>query len=119
MQQVSAPVSTAAIGRTASFGTVILTGGRKGMRYSLPHATIHMHQPFGGTQGQVTDMLIMVSEYQRLKEDLTDIFMRHTGQDKERLERDMERDFFLTPQQAVEYGLIDSILTDRKLPGGV
>jgi ATP-dependent Clp protease, protease subunit len=119
MQQVTAPVSTAAIGRTASFGTVILTGGKKGLRYALPHSTIHMHQPFGGTQGQVTDMMIMVKEYQRLKEELLSIFMLHTGQPKERLERDMERDIFLNPQEAVEYGLIDSVLNDRKLPASV
>lgn len=115
MQQVSAPVSTTAVGRTASFGTVILVGGTAGMRYALPHATIHMHQPFGGAQGQVTDMQIMVNEYQRLKDEITSIFVRHTGQAKERLLRDMERDIFLTPQQAVEYRLIDSILEDRKI----
>jgi len=115
MQQVSAPVSTAAIGRTASFGTVLLTGGAKGMRYALPHATVHMHQPHGGTQGQVSDMQIMVTEYERLKAELTNIFVKHTGQDRERLMRDMDRDFFMSPQQAVEYGLIDAVLTDRKM----
>lgn len=113
MQQVGAPVSTAAIGRTASFGTVVLAGGSKGMRHALPHATIHMHQPLGGAQGQVSDMMIVVREYQRLKDEITQIFMRHTGQDRERLERDMDRDFFLTPPQAVEYGLIDTVLSER------
>ncbi len=115
MQQVSAPVSTAAIGRTASFGTVLLAGGAKGMRYALPHATVHMHQPHGGTQGQVSDMQIVAAEYGRLKEELVNIFMKHTGQDRDKLLRDMDRDFFLTPTQAVEYGLIDAVLVDRKI----
>lgn len=115
MQQVSSPISTAAIGRTASFGTVLLAGGTKGMRYALPRATVHMHQPHGGTQGQVSDMQIVAAEYGRLKEELTNIFVKHTGQDREKLQRDMDRDFFLTPAQAVEYGLIDSVLVDRKI----
>lgn len=114
MQQVSAPVSTAAIGRTASFGTVLLAGGAKGMRYALPHATVHMHQPHGGTQGQVSDMQIVAAEYGRLKEELVNIFMKHTGQERDKLIRDMDRDFFLTPTQAVEYGLIDAVLRDHK-----
>lgn len=110
MQQVHAPVSTVAVGMTASFGTVLLVGGRAGMRYALPHATIHMHQPHGGTQGQVTDMQIMINEFQRLKADVIDIFVKHTGQDAERIERDMDRDLYFNPQQAVEYNLIDRVL---------
>ena len=110
MQQVNAPVSTTAVGRAASFGTVLLAGGEAGMRYALPHATIHMHQPSAGTQGQVTDMQIAVNEFQRLKADVLDIFVKHTGKDRDTLERDMDRDIFLTPKQAVEYGLIDDIL---------
>lgn len=114
MQQISAPVSTVAVGRTASFGTVILTAGHAGMRHALPSATIHMHQPFGGMQGQVSDMMIQANESMRLKEYLLDVFVKHTGQDRAVLERDMDRDFFLAPQQAVEYGLIDSVLEARK-----
>jgi ATP-dependent Clp protease, protease subunit len=110
MQQISAPVSTTAVGRAASFGTVILVGGAAGMRYALPHATIHMHQPSAGTQGQVTDMQIAVNEFQRLKEEVLDIFVKHTGKDRGTLERDMDRDIFLSPKQAVEYGLIDRVL---------
>ncbi len=110
IQQVNAPVSTVAIGRAASFGTVILASGRKGLRYALPSATVHMHQPLGGAQGQVTDMQIMVTEYQRLKDYLNDIFVRHTGQPKSIIERDTERDIFLSAQQAVEYGLVDSVI---------
>jgi len=115
MQDISAPVSTVAVGLAASFGTVILTGGEAGMRYALPHATIHMHQPHGGTQGQVTDMDIMVTEYNRLKRDLIEIFMHHTGKDYDTIERDMDRDRYLSPQQAAEYGLIDEVLTRKEL----
>lgn len=110
MQQISCPVSTTAVGMTASFGTVILTGGAAGMRYALPGATIHMHQPLGGTQGQVTDMMIQVNEFLRLKQYLIDIFVRHTGQDAKTIEHDTERDIYKTAQQAVEYGLVDQVL---------
>lgn len=116
MQQVSAPVSTYAVGRSASFGTVVLAGGAAGMRYALPHATIHMHQPHGGTQGQVSEMMIIVSEYKRLRDEINDIFVRHTGQDKAIIERDTDRDIFFTAQQAKEYGLVDEVLVDRKNP---
>lgn len=115
MQDITAPVSTVAVGLAASFGTVILAGGEAGMRYALPHATIHMHQPHGGTQGQVTDMDIMVSEYNRLKRDLIQIFMHHTGKDYDTIERDMDRDRYLSPHQAAEYGLIDEVLTRKEL----
>lgn len=115
MQEVRAPVSTVAVGQTASFGTIILVAGEAGMRYSLPHATIHMHQPHGGTQGQVTDMQIVVDEFQRLKQISIDIFVKHTGQDAATIERDLDRDRFMSPQQALDYGLIDEILTRKEL----
>jgi ATP-dependent Clp protease, protease subunit len=115
MQQIAAPVSTVAVGRAASFGTVILATGSRGLRYALPSATIHMHQPLGGAQGQVSDMMIQVNEYIRLKEYINNIFMRHTGQDKAVIERDTDRDIFLTAQQAADYGLIDNILSREKL----
>lgn len=115
MQEVSAPISTVAVGQCASFGTVLLVGGEAGMRYSLPHATIHMHQPLGGTQGQVSDMEIVVNHYQKLKRDLIDIFVSRTGQPEDKIERDMDRDFFLAPEGALEYGLIDDILTRKEL----
>lgn len=114
MQQIAAPISTTVVGRAASFGTVVLVAGTPGLRHALPHATIHMHQPLGGVQGQVSDMMIMVNEYARLKDELTEIFMRHTGQEKSVIERDMDRDIFFTPQQSVDYGLIDSVLPGRK-----
>lgn len=114
MQQISAPVSTAAVGLTASFGTVVLATGAKGMRYALPNATIHMHQPLGGMQGQVTDMVIRMNEFSRLKEKVINIFVNHTGQDRDIIERDTDRDIYFDPEQAVQYGLIDAVLTGRK-----
>jgi ATP-dependent Clp protease, protease subunit len=115
MQEVSSPVSTVAVGMAASFGTVVLAAGSSGMRYALPHATIHMHQPLGGTQGQVSDMKIAIDHYQFLKAELIKIFKKHTGQDEATLERDMDRDFYMNPQQALAYGLIDEILTKQEL----
>ena len=110
MQQISAPVSTVALGLTASFGTVLLCAGEHGMRYALPNATIHMHQPLGGAQGQASDIVIAANEIMRLKERLLEIFVRHTGKDREVIERDTDRDIYLSSQQAAEYGLIDSVL---------
>lgn len=110
MQMISNPVSTVAVGLTASFGTVLLTAGTKGRRYALPHATIHMHQPLGGAQGQATDIEIQAKQILRLKELLNGIMSRHTGQTLEVIERDTDRDFYMTAQQAVEYGLVDQVL---------
>jgi ATP-dependent Clp protease protease subunit len=115
MQQISAPVSTVAIGLTASFGTVLLTAGEKGLRYALPNATIHMHQPLGGSQGQASDIVIQANEIMRLKERLIEIFVHHTGQEKDVIERDQDRDIFFSPTQASEYGLIDTVLESHKL----
>lgn len=114
MQQISSPVSTTAVGLTASFGTVILTAGTKGMRYALPNATIHMHQPLGGAQGQATDIVIQANEIMRLKDRLIDVLMKHTGQEREVIERDSDRDVYLNARQAVDYGLIDAVLEGAK-----
>ncbi|MDL1899399.1 ATP-dependent Clp protease proteolytic subunit [Anaerolineae bacterium CFX9] len=114
MQQISAPVSTTAVGLTASFGTVVLTAGEAGMRYALPNATIHMHQPLGGAQGQASDIVIQANEIMRLKDRLMDIFVRHTGRDREVIERDTDRDIYLSAHQSVEYGLIDAVLEGAK-----
>jgi ATP-dependent Clp protease, protease subunit len=103
-------VSTIAVGVTASFGTVLLTAGAKGKRYALPHATIHMHQPLGGAQGQATEIEIQAREILRLREDLNHIMAFHTGQTLERIAEDTERDRYMTPEQAQEYGLIDEVL---------
>lgn len=110
MQQISSPVSTVALGLTASFGTVLLTAGEKGLRYALPNATIHMHQPLGGAQGQASDIVIQANEIMRLKDKLNNIFVKHTGQERDILERDTDRDIYFGAEQAVEYGLIDSVL---------
>jgi ATP-dependent Clp protease, protease subunit len=110
MQQVSAPVSTVAVGITASFGTVVLMAGAQGKRYALPNTTVHMHQPLGGAQGQASDIVIAANETHRLKDRLYKMFVEHTGQPYEKIERDLERDIYLSAEQAVEYGLIDAVI---------
>jgi ATP-dependent Clp protease protease subunit len=110
MQQVSAPISTVAVGVTASFGTVLLAAGAKGLRYALPHATIHLHQPLGGVQGQATDIEIQAKEILRLKEELNTILMNHSGQTREVIERDTERDFYMDGEAAKAYGIVDHVL---------
>jgi ATP-dependent Clp protease, protease subunit len=110
MQMISNPISTVAVGVTASFGTVLLTAGTKGRRYALPNATIHMHQPLGGAQGQATDIEIQTKQILRLRTLLNDIMSKHTGKPVEVIKQDTERDFYLDAQQAVEYGLVDQVL---------
>jgi ATP-dependent Clp protease protease subunit len=110
MQMISNPISTFAIGVTASFGTVLLAAGTKGQRYALPNASIHMHQPHGGAEGQATDIEIQAREILRLRSNLNQILARHTGQTLEVIERDTERDYWMDAQKAVEYGLIDQVL---------
>jgi ATP-dependent Clp protease protease subunit len=111
MRMIPNKISTVAVGVTASFGTVLLAAGTKGQRYALPHATIHMHQPLGGAQGQASDIEIQAKEILRLKERLNEIMAESTGQKIEVIQRDTERDFFMSSQQAVEYGLVDKVLT--------
>ncbi|MGB8252840.1 MAG: ATP-dependent Clp protease proteolytic subunit, partial [Anaerolineaceae bacterium] len=111
MKMLPNKISTFAIGVTASFGTVLLAAGTKGQRYALPHATIHMHQPLGGAQGQASDIEIQAKEILRLKDRLNFILSESTGQKIEIIERDTERDFYLTAEQAVDYGLVDKVLT--------
>ena len=110
MQMISNPISTVAVGVTASFGTVLLTAGSKGRRYALPNATIHMHQPLGGAQGQATDIEIQTKQILRLRTLLNDIMSRHTGKPVQVIKQDTERDFYLDAKQAVEYGLVDQVL---------
>ncbi|MBN1121426.1 MAG: ATP-dependent Clp protease proteolytic subunit [Anaerolineae bacterium] len=110
MQQINAPISTVAVGFTASFGTVLLTAGAPGRRYALPNATIHLHQPLGGAQGQASDIEIQAKEILRLRERLNHILSAHTGQTVEKIAEDTDRDIFLTAEQAVDYGLIDGVL---------
>ncbi len=116
MQQISAPISTVAVGVTASFGTVLLTAGSHGRRFALPNATIHMHQPLGGAQGQASDIVIQAEEIVRLKKRLLNVFVEHTGKDAKTIEKDTDRDIYMTAQQAVDYGLIDSVLEPSKVP---
>ena len=110
MKMIPNPISTVAVGVTASFGTVLLTAGTKGRRYALPHATIHMHQPLGGAQGQATDIQIAAREILRSKAALNDILAKSTGKPLEVIERDTDRDFYLDAKAAVEYGLVDQVL---------
>jgi ATP-dependent Clp protease protease subunit len=98
------------VGVTASFGTVLLTAGTKGRRYALPHATIHMHQPLGGAQGQATDIEIAAKQILRQRAALNEILSRSTGQPLEVIERDTDRDFYLDAKGAVDYGLVDQVL---------
>jgi len=110
MQMISNPVSTLAVGVTASFGTVLLTAGTKGRRYALPNATIHLHQPLGGAQGQATDIEIQTKQIMRLRNLLNDIMAKHTGKSVDVIKQDTDRDFYLDAKQAVEYGLVDQVL---------
>ena len=111
MKLIKAPVSTLAVGVTASFGTVLLSAGAKGKRYAMPNATIHMHQPLGGAQGQASDILIQAREIERLRERINDIFVEATGKPRDVIERDTDRDYWLDAPRALDYGLIDSVLT--------
>lgn len=114
MKMIPNKVSTVAVGVTASFGTVLLAAGTKGQRYALPHATIHMHQPLGGAQGQASDIEIQAREILRLKSRLNQIMADATGQKLDVIERDTERDFYMDAAQAAEYGLVDKVLTSTK-----
>ena len=110
MRMIPNKISTVAVGVAASFGTVLLAAGEKGQRYALPHATIHMHQPLGGAQGQASDIEIQAKEILRLKERLNTILSDATGQDIDTIIHDTERDFYMSAQAAVEYGLVDKVL---------
>src|SRR5205814_7085553 len=111
MRYVHPPVSTLCTGMAASAASLILAGGTQGKRYSLPHCTIVLHQPSGGIQGaQATDIEIHAREILRLREIVVGIYAQHTGRPKEQVERDIERDFFMTPAMAKDYGLIDAII---------
>ncbi len=110
MRMIPNKISTVAVGVAASFGTVLLAAGTKGQRYALPHATIHMHQPLGGAQGQASDIEIQAKEILRLKERINAILSEATGQTVETIIQDTERDFYMSAEQAVEYGLVDKVL---------
>lgn len=111
MQLLRCDVSTICIGLAASMGTLLLCAGTKGKRYALPNSTIHLHQAIGGAQGQAADIEIAAREIMRMQETIRNIIARHTGQPVEKVAHDTDRDFYLSPQQAVEYGLVDEILS--------
>jgi ATP-dependent Clp protease, protease subunit len=114
MQYVKSPIVTMCLGQAASMGAVLLTGGAKGKRYALPHSRIMIHQPLGGVQGQATDINIQAREILRMRDEINNIFTKHTDQPLEKISLDTERDFYMNAEQAKEYGIIDEIVEKRK-----
>lgn len=116
MQYISSPVSTLCMGQAASMGAFLLCAGEKGKRFALPNSRIMIHQPHGGAQGQATDINIQAREVMRLKTIINEIIAKNTGKSVEEVEKDTDRDNFMSSNDALEYGLIDEILTSRKTP---
>lgn len=117
MRQLPCPVATTCVGYAASFGTILLLAGDRGRRRALPNSRIHLHQPLiqgGGIEGQATDIDIHAREILHMRDTLNGIIQKHTGQSMERIKRDTERDFFLSAQEAVEYGIIDEVLPEAE-----
>ena len=114
MQYIKPKCSTLVIGQAASMGSVLLAGGEKGMRFSLPNSRIMVHQPSGGYQGQATDIMIHAAETQKIKDKLIEIYVKHTGRSAKQIEKDLERDNFMSPEEAKEWGHIDEIVESRK-----
>lgn len=113
MQLIKPDVSTICVGMAASMATILLCAGTRGKRYALPHSTVHLHQAVGGAQGQAADVVIAAREIMRLQDIITDILVKHTAQPREKIAHDVDRDFFLNPEQAVEYGIIDETLARK------
>jgi ATP-dependent Clp protease protease subunit len=113
MQYVRPQISTVCVGQAASMGALLLAAGSKSKRYALPHSRIMIHQPLGGFQGQATDVDIQAREILRMREELNNILMKHTGQSLKRIEKDTDRDFFMTGKQAQEYGIVDEVIATR------
>jgi ATP-dependent Clp protease protease subunit len=113
MQYIRPQISTVCVGQAASMGAVLLAAGAKGKRFALPHSRIMIHQPLGGFQGQATDIDIQAREILRMREELNSILMKHTGQSLKKIEKDTDRDLFMTGKQAQEYGLVDEVITNR------
>jgi ATP-dependent Clp protease protease subunit len=118
MQFINCDVSTICVGQAASMGALLLAGGTKGKRFALPHSRVMVHQPSAGYQGQATDISIHAEEVLELKRRLNKIMAKHSGQSVEKIEKDLERDNFMSAEKAVEYGLIDTVLAQRKEMGG-
>jgi ATP-dependent Clp protease, protease subunit len=113
MQYVRPQISTVCVGQAASMGAILLAAGAKGKRYALPHSRIMIHQPLGGFQGQAADIDIQAREVLRMREDLNNILMKHTGQSLKKIEKDTDRDLFMNGKQAQEYGLVDEVIATR------
>ena len=113
MQYVRPQISTVCVGQAASMAAILLAAGAKGKRYALPHSRIMIHQPLGGFQGQAADIDIQAREILRMREDLNNILMKHTGQSLKRIEKDTDRDMFMNGKQAQEYGLVDEVIATR------
>jgi ATP-dependent Clp protease protease subunit len=116
MQYIRPDVSAICMGQASSMGAVLLAAGAKGKRYALPHSRILLHQPMGGFQGPATDVDIQAREILRLREELNGILMKHTGQSAEKIQKDTDRDFYMTSPQAKEYGIIDEVVVERPRP---
>lgn len=114
MQFISSDISTICVGQAASMAAVLLAAGTKGKRYSLPNARIIIHQPYGGIKGQATDIEIKAKEILRMRENINNILTLHTKQTKKKIQNDVERDFIMTPSQAIEYGIVDKMFSKRK-----
>ena len=114
MQYVTPDVSTMCVGQAASMGAVLLTAGAAGKRFALPHSRIMLHQPLGGVQGQATDIDIHAREVLRIREELNNLLVKHTGQTLKKIEKDTDRDMFMTSKQALDYGVIDEVISSRK-----
>ena len=118
MQYIRAPVSTVCIGQAASMGSLLLTAGAKGKRYALPNSRIMVHQPSGGAQGQATDIEIQAREILKVRERLNEIYRKHTGQTLEAIQAKLERDSYMSSEEARDWGLIDHVVEQRPLPPG-
>ncbi len=118
MQYIKPDIQTICIGQAASMAALLLAAGAKGKRHALTHARILIHQPMGGFQGQATDIEIHAKEILRMRSELNDILVDHTGQPRERIETDTERDYFMSGEEAVIYGIVDNVLTKREALGG-
>jgi ATP-dependent Clp protease protease subunit len=116
MQYVRCNVATICMGQASSMGAFLLGAGAKGKRYALPHARIMIHQPLGGFQGQATDIDIHAREILKTRDTLNELWAKHSGQDLARIKEDTERDYFMSPTAAKEYGIIDEVLTQKKAP---
>lgn len=114
MQYIKPPVSTVCLGQAASMGAILLAAGAKGKRFALPHSRIMIHQPLGGFQGTATDVDIQAREILRMREELNEILMKHTGQTLKKIEKDTDRDLFMSGKQALEYGLVDEVMVNRQ-----